>query len=135
MNDRAEDAWLPLLAIAETVGDNWPGLTRKAALKLSADALDHESVAVQLLAALKKIFEDAGENVKGGFLFTSTILQNLDNDPKAPWADWRNGQGISAKKLANLLHDFGVKSEQATTGSQLWGYCYDGLEPHFNRYV
>jgi hypothetical protein len=135
MNDRAEDAWLPLLAIAETVGGDWPALIEAAALKLSADVLDHESVAVQLLTAMKKIFEDAGQNVKNGFMATSTILPELNSNPQAPWADWRNGSGISAKGLASLLKPFGVKSEKATTVPQHWGYGYSGLEPHFNRYV
>jgi hypothetical protein len=135
MNDRAEDAWLPLLAIAENVGGDWPKLAKAAALKLSAGAEDHESVAIQLLTALKKIFEDAGQNVKDGFLFTSAILSELNSNPQAPWADWRNGSGISAKGLASLLKPFGIKSEKATTVPQHWGYGYNGLKPHFDRYV
>jgi hypothetical protein len=133
MNDRAEDAWLPLLTIAEIVGGDWPALAKAAALKLSKDAEDHESVVIQLLVALKKIFEDAGENKKDGFLFTSAILSELNSNPEAPW--WKDGKGITAERFAALLRPFGVRSKQSTTGSQLRGYEYDKLKPHFDRYT
>jgi Protein of unknown function (DUF3631) len=40
LNDRAEDCWSPLFAIADIAGGNWPDLARKAALALSADTDD-----------------------------------------------------------------------------------------------
>ena len=41
---------------------DWPAFSQAAALKLSGGAEDNELV-IQLLAALEKIFENAGENV------------------------------------------------------------------------
>ena len=58
LNDRAEDSWLPLLAIADIAGGDFPNLTRKAALALSADTDDADTLVTKLLRALNSDFED-----------------------------------------------------------------------------
>src|SRR5262249_49232871 len=37
LNDRSADAWSPLLAIADTIGGEWPTRARRAAIGLSDD--------------------------------------------------------------------------------------------------
>src|SRR5262249_34669082 len=62
LNDRAEDCWSPLLAIADIAGGNWPDLARKAALTLSADTDDSDTFVTKLHRALKEDFMAEGEN-------------------------------------------------------------------------
>ena len=35
LDDRAQDVWEPLLAIADVAGDDWPQAARRAAIELS----------------------------------------------------------------------------------------------------
>jgi hypothetical protein len=51
LNDRAQDHWEPLLAIADLAGGDWPKVARDAALTLSGDAeTGASSLSTQLLA-------------------------------------------------------------------------------------
>lgn len=50
LNDRAEDAWEILFAIADMAGGEWPGRARRAALELSGDDTSAQSLGVRLLA-------------------------------------------------------------------------------------
>jgi putative DNA primase/helicase len=54
LNDRAEDNWSPLFAIAEVAGGNWPDLSWRAAVALSRDSDDSDTFNSKLLRALKE---------------------------------------------------------------------------------
>ena len=56
LNDRAQDLWRPLLAIAETIAGNWPERARRAALELSDPVPEPDRGAVQLLQDLRMVF-------------------------------------------------------------------------------
>jgi hypothetical protein len=74
LNDRAQDNWEPLLAIADLAGGDWPKAARDAALKLSADTeAEASSLTTQLLADIKAAFETAGT-----FRMTSGELADLE---------------------------------------------------------
>jgi putative DNA primase/helicase len=137
LNDRAAENWLPLLAIAEVAGDGWPALARKAAISLCAIDNEEDSVVTALLAALQRIFQEAGQAEEDDdFLSTEYILNALNADREAPWADWRRGDGISAEKLARMLKPFGVKSAQIQRDNvRDRGYVFGHLKPVFERYL
>ena len=60
-NDRASDNWLPLLAIADKVGGDWPELARSAMLFLEKDEMnDKESAGQMLLEDIRKVFDKTG---------------------------------------------------------------------------
>ena len=52
LNDREQDNWEPLLAIADAVGGHWPETARCAAVELSQNEDDQSSIAIQLLCLL-----------------------------------------------------------------------------------
>ena len=61
LNDRAADNWELPLAIADLAGGDWPTRARLAAVGLSGDAdAKAETIGVQLLAAIKAVFETLG---------------------------------------------------------------------------
>ena len=67
LNDRAEDIWEPLLALADLAGGNWPELARTAAVNLTANAQDNNPIGsllmdIFILFTLAK--EDGEENSK-----------------------------------------------------------------------
>jgi uncharacterized protein DUF3631/uncharacterized protein DUF3854 len=127
LNDRAADNWFPLLAIAEVAG--FQGAI-KATLALSNEESD-ESITLQLLLALNELFR------ADPFVPTDKILEALNRDKEAPWADWKNG--LTAEKLAKTLKSFGVKSRQfQKDGSRHRGYFREGdkgLQHVFDRYL
>src|SRR5262249_40029960 len=57
LNDRAEDCWRPLIAIAEQIGGDWPELSRRAAEALSGEISDR-SRGVMLLQDIRTIFAE-----------------------------------------------------------------------------
>ncbi len=58
LNDREQDNWEPLLAIAEAAGGHWPETARRAAVALSQTEDDQSSIAIQLLSDIRQIFSD-----------------------------------------------------------------------------
>ena len=134
-NDRAEDTWEPLIAVADAAGGEWPALARQAAIALTADqnaqSADSGSVGVRLLTDLRTVFGDADG------LWTTTIIERLAELDEAPWADWY-GRRITPRDLAKLLRPFGVKSRdvrQGGTGQNLKGYARADLYAQWVRYV
>src|SRR5690606_22131847 len=57
LNDRANDAWEPLLAIADLAGEHWPKSARNAAITLHGLEGDAPSVGAELLADVKAVFD------------------------------------------------------------------------------
>ncbi len=59
LNDRARDAWEPLIAIADIAGGHWPERARKAAVTLAgvheAEAVDGD-VRQTLLSDIRDLF-------------------------------------------------------------------------------
>lgn len=129
LNDRAADNWQPLLAIAETLGGDWLLRATKAAVALSADNGDEETARIKLLGALQAIFKPGVE-----FLPTAELIEILNKDKEAPWADWKNG--MTAERLGRTLRDFKVKSEQLQKdGERHRGYFRQALHPVLDRYL
>jgi hypothetical protein len=103
LNDRAEDAWEALLAVAEAAGGHWPARARKAARVLSNEAEEDAADGMRLLADLRDVF---GQTDK---LWTETILDQLHRTPEAPWGDWY-GHALRDRELAKLLKPYGIRS-------------------------
>src|SRR5271165_752060 len=121
LNDRAEDCWLPLLAIADVAGGNWSQEARKAALSLSADTDDADTFRIKVLRALKQDFEDEGENHDQGFQITGDICNHLNADNEAPWANFKNQ--MTPELLAKTLAIYKVKSDKIrVNGPQVRGF-------------
>ena len=101
LDDRAEDVWEALLAIADLAGGDWPARARKAARVLSEEAAEDDADGMRLLADLRDVFGDADKRC------TETILAALHGIAEAPWGDW-SGQALNARDLAKLLKPYGV---------------------------
>ena len=61
IGDRDIDNWIPLIAIADFAGGDWPKLARDAAVRLCGDLIE-EPKAVELLKDIKAIFDGDPEN-------------------------------------------------------------------------
>ena len=130
LEDRAEDAWEPMLAIADAAGGHWPQRARDAAVRLTRDAAnddDDQSLETRLLTDVQAIF---GEQPDVSFLPTSELLVALRKLDESPWADF----DLTGRKLAVRLGKFGVKPKHNTTRTSR-GYHLRDLEDSFGRYL
>jgi len=132
LNDRANDCWEPLLAIAEAAGGEWPRLARQAAIVLHGLEGEAPSVGAELLADIKEVFDSK----RASKVFSAELLDALLQDEEAPWATWNRGKPMSPRQLSAKLSDFGIKSTTVRAGFDVKkGYRLDQFADAFVRYL
>jgi hypothetical protein len=133
LNDRAQDCWEPLLAIADLAAGEWPDRARSAAIALHGVENESPSIGVELLADIKGVFE----NKRATRLASRDLLAALVEDDESPWAAWNRGKPLSVRQLAARLKDFGVspKTMRLRNGERLKGYLRESFTDAFSRYV
>jgi putative DNA primase/helicase len=139
LNDRAADNWEPLLAIADLAGNEWSGLARTAAVKLSADSEgEAESNKVRLLGDIRTVFEALAVDR----LSSATLVAELAMDADGPWfAYGRSGKSITQRQVATLLSDFTtpsgiqIKPHNIRIDKVSKGYSRDDFADAFERYL
>jgi Protein of unknown function (DUF3631) len=134
IDDRAADAWEPLLAIADWAGGEWPAQARAAALELSAGTDEDDSHGVRLLADAWAVFEQR----KLERLPTAELLAALNDDDEAPWATWGKGdKPLTARGLWALLRPFKIKPDKwrdEALDKTVRGYRRRDFEDSWRRY-
>ncbi|HLX95938.1 MAG TPA: DUF3631 domain-containing protein [Verrucomicrobiae bacterium] len=134
LNDRAADNWLPLLALADLAGGQWPAMARQAAIELSGGD-DGESLGLngQLLADIRDVFAAAAVDK----LSSKDMAERLAQIEGRPWADYgKPRRPISSNQVANLLRGFGVSSRTVRIGdSTAKGYNVLDFSDAFSRYL
>lgn len=136
LSDRANDAWEPLLAIAEQIGGDWPAEARQVAVQLyEAEQVKEATPQVLLLAAIRTVMKD-----EDGRWLTKNLLSRLNYDAATEDAPWREKDGgMTAHQLARLLKPFGiepgpirVKKTKDGTGK---GYKRESFLDAWERYL
>jgi putative DNA primase/helicase len=107
LNDRQQDNWDPLLAIADLAGANWPKDARRAALAISGAAEDRASTGEELLSDIRDVFDACGDDR----LWMKDILGKLCEDELAPWSSWNRGKPMTARQLGARLSEFGLRAK------------------------
>jgi hypothetical protein len=129
LNDRAAEAWEPLLAIADAAGGAWPLRARAAALAVSADEDREVSIGMRLLADIQAAF--AGRD----HVPTADLLTDLHAVEDGPWGEWY-GKPLTARGLARMLEPYGVRpTNTRLAGVMTRGYWRADLEDAWSRYV
>jgi antitoxin (DNA-binding transcriptional repressor) of toxin-antitoxin stability system len=95
LNDRQQDIWEPLLAIADAAGGDWPQRARAAAIELHGGEVTDDSVGVLLLRHVRETFEQHGALDR---ITTAELLAALVDRDDGPWGDWW-GDAVEADKL------------------------------------
>jgi Protein of unknown function (DUF3631) len=139
LNDRQQDVWEPLLAIADMAGGEWPSVARVAALELHGDGAEADtSAALLLLHHLRDLFAEHGDPAA---LSTETILMALVDVDSGPWGRWwvvdsDHGKRSAASGLAKILKPFGVSSTKVKIdGLTLRGYRRESFKDARLRYL
>jgi hypothetical protein len=102
LNDRAQDNWEPLLAIAECAGPDWVRRATAAALKLSAANDERVSTSNELLADIQHVFESK----QVGKMKTADLIDALVDDEEKSWATYNRDRPISPRQLAKQLSGY-----------------------------
>jgi putative DNA primase/helicase len=132
-NDRAEDNWLPLIAIADLLGGDWPEQVRAAMLTIEGNKSDDEdSAGVMILTDIKQAFSDK----KADKISSQDLVEYLIDLDDRPWCEWRHGKEMTKRSLANLLKPFAIKASQYRDGYAIHrGYINKQFIDAFNRYL
>jgi putative DNA primase/helicase len=129
LDDRAQDNWRSLVAIADQAGGHWPKTARAAAVALSSAAAkgdDGMSTGVLLLRDIRQVMGDLED------LSSTSLIEALVNLDEAPWKEWRRGNPITTHGIARLLKPYKVKPYRGKGGSV---YRADDLDDAWSRYL
>lgn len=132
LNDRANDNFEPLLAIADAAGGAWPKLAREAARALAGHDDDRDA-GDELLAAIREAFEAKGVDR----LPSAALIEALCADIEGPWATWNRGKPITPRQVARKLGDYCITpcSIRLPSGHTPKGYHLHQFADAWSRYV
>jgi hypothetical protein len=134
LNDRAADAWRPLIAIADLAGEAAGKLAREAAVKLSA--ANEGATQPKEIRALADIRDYVEDRPSQDAFTTQELATELSLLEAKPWAEYRGKDPITKHQLGRLLGELGLKT--AGTGKDKTGprgYTRERLDRYFSRYL
>jgi hypothetical protein len=111
-------------------------LARAAAVKVSSID-DAASIGVQLLGALKAIFDGDKEDWALDRISSAELVAKLGADVGSPWAEWKNGKPMTQAQLARVLKRFSIYPEDIRfqSGPVLKGYGRVQFSDAWERYL
>lgn len=133
LNDRAQDNWEPLLAIAMVAEGEWLSVATKAALKLAGSESAVQSIGVELLSDIQQIFEEKAIDR----ISTADLIKALCVDDEKNWATYNKGFPIKPRQLASRLKGYGITSKNVRFNSMetLKGFDKRQFSEAFSRYI
>lgn len=132
LNDRSQDNWHPLLALAMSAGDKWLQNGTEAALKLSGNENEPQTIGTELLSDIQKVFKEK----KVDHISTADIINSLCTDDERPWKSYSKGFSITPRQLANKLKTYGIHSKTVRIGDDTAkGFEKDQFAEAFSRYI
>jgi len=133
LDDRAQDGWEPLLAIADAAGGHWPATARKAAVAIhSSRVAADDNYELRLLHDCAIVFGSA----ESAFLPTAELRAELIGLDQSIWSDIR-GREITPHYMGKLLRAFGIESVRHRpfgTGNPVHCYFRAAFEDAWERY-
>jgi putative DNA primase/helicase len=113
LNDREQDNWRPLIAIADNISTETGNEAREAAKAISKDNLvEDDGAGTMVLADIVDIFESNNSAELTGV----QLVHELVELPDRPWREWRRGQPMTTTSLAKLLKPFGIRPKPVWDG-------------------
>jgi len=135
---RAHANWTTVASVASVIGPRTLERVAQAFARAGNTSDLVEDIESSLLVALagifgKKLHEPHGPN---DFIPSRELVNKLNAISDAPWADSRNGKGLTEHKLGRILSGLGVKADQLQTGGKrARGFHGSALLPEVERYL
>ncbi len=123
LDDRAADAWRPLVAIADAAGGAWPERARAAAVALSGgrDAEDG-SKGSMLLRDVREFFDER----KTDRILSKQLAEALVRREDRSWSEWGPARRpITPAGIASLLKPYGIRPRNVRLDDDRQGKGYD----------
>jgi hypothetical protein len=130
VEDRQQDAWEPLIAVADAAGGTWPASARKACLELCKQDNDHD-FDKQLLSDIKGVFATSQPT----FMLSQTLVNELKQIEDSPWASLDKDKPLTVYSLAARLKPYGVKPDRGPGSDQRRGYDVAWFSDAFERFL
>lgn len=126
LEDRPADVWLPLIALADAAGGDWPHKARAAAIYLVKQSTESSpSLGINLLHDLRIVFSHRPA------MFTPDLLKGLHRLDESPWGD----RQLDPRGLATYLKQYGIKPKQIRIGERsARGYKSGDFADAWQRY-
>jgi len=130
IEDRANDNWSPLLAIADLC--NWSEKARMAAVLIRGEVEQSESIDTILLQDIQSIYKEQQTER----LASQRICDLLAMIDDRPWSEWSKGRPITTNRLSGRLKMFGIHSKtiRLPNSERLKGYELSAFSDAFSRY-
>tara|TARA_R110002072_G_scaffold301652_1_gene481865 strand:+ start:4086 stop:5585 length:1500 start_codon:yes stop_codon:yes gene_type:complete len=131
-NDRAEDNWHSLFAIAGLLGGDWPKTVVTTMKTLEGAKPDDEDVAAMLLEDIQSIFSDWNHDN----IFSEDLVNQLIDLESRPWCEWRRGQPMTKNSLSKMLKPYKIVSNTVRIDLRTAkGFRLTAFDDAFNRYL
>lgn len=125
LNDRAQDNWEPLLAIADVAAGKWPEIARQCAVATSGKGDEvTATVGTELLESIRKVFIERDI----ARISMTELLDALYQEPESRWASYSFGKPLSARQLGKLLSSYNIKSKAMRRDADTTYKGYDAYQ-------
>lgn len=136
LDDRAQDSYEILIALADFAGDSWGSSAREALVSLRTEnVIERESHGVRLLKDLRLF---ATQLARMERIATVDLLSWLYREGEQPWEEWWGGSDSkkAARRLALSLGEYGLKPGQfKEDGEKKRGYEVGAILEALERYT
>jgi len=124
--NRQADKWRPLFTVARVVGPEWTARVQASyhALDAARPPSDQAPIQVQLLAAIKEIFDQRPEDR----IASQELAQKLAEREAEPWADFNQGRPVTPNQLAILLRPLDICPKTIRFGGRLTAKGYEATD-------
>jgi hypothetical protein len=132
LDTRLQEAWDPLLAIADLAGGEWPRRAKEAAIALATGTVDpsegeHGHL---LLLALRDLLTKKSPQA------TRDLCQAVHKIEELPFSGYHGGGGIQPRDVARLLKPYGVRSRDVWVDEKSCkGYRAEDFAEAWKRYA
>ena len=132
LGDRENEIAMPLLAIADVAGSDWPKRARRAMLEIfTGSIVRDESIGIRLLQDIQRAF-DQGESEQ---ISSSDLLEILNADEQAPWSEFSHGKPLNHRGLSRILAKYEIRPEHFRVGPKtVRGYRRASFGNAWTRY-
>jgi len=126
---RLYDNWMPLLAVADVAGGEWPRWARIAAGHFVAKGAEPTSIRVELLLDAVAVSGDDDR------VSSEQLVDGLNGMADRPWPTFSRGKPMTQLQLARMLKPFEIRpANLRIDGRVIKGYHRDELVAALERY-
>ena len=129
VEDRQQDAWEPLIAVADAAGGTWPASARKACIQLCKQDNDDDRDKL-LLTDIQAVFAESGSET---FMLSQVLVNALKQIEDSPWGS--QDRPLTVYSLAERLKPYGVKPDRGSGQDRRRGYDVAWFADAFERFL